>query len=270
MITRFNENTLLTLGLKKGDKYTNAGRFLADENDFNFGIDIVKFGKNQSEIIRRERLTNQSLLKQYDKGMALFEEYYHDYEEVTGAYRVSRVRLPQEAFRESLANSIVHRDYSIKANIQIEFWDNHICVTSPGGLTDGMAEETYLNGGLSVPRNETIANIFYRLNIIETFGTGINRIIESYSEYRQKPTFVIEGNVIRTVLPIIDYSKKSLFSEREQIVWNSLKKGTKTRKELQERLGTGDSVTKELLNELVKQGKIERIGKGPSTKYRML
>jgi ATP-dependent DNA helicase RecG len=266
-VKTFTDDTLVTLGLKRSGKFTNSGRFFADENRFNFGVDIVKFGKNRSEFIRRERLTNQSLLTQYQEAMAMFDQYYHDYEVVTKGERVTRTRLPREAFRESLANAIVHRDYQVKGNIQIEFWDDHIRVVSPGGLTSQMTPESYLEGNVSIPRNETIANIFFRLKLIETFGTGIERVKQSYLEFEQEPTFKVSTTFIEVNLPTIDYSKQQVADDREEKILTLLVEGPKSRSYINKELGFGPTWTLKLLTTLLEQGKIERIGAGPSTKY---
>ena len=269
-LEEFTEGTLVTLGLKKTGKFTNAGRLFADKNSYKFGIDIVKFGANTSEFIKRLRMTNQSLIKQFNEAMDFFELYYHDYEVVTGRSRVSRVRIPQKAFREALANAIVHRDYQINANIQIEFWDTYIRIVSPGGLTSEISEEQYLNGGISVARNVTIANIFYRLNIIETLGTGIGRIKSEYLPFGQAPKFKLSPNIIEVVLPVIDYDKKSISDSRGSDVLSLLKKGPCSRTEIEQALGLGASTTKNILTILLEQNRIERFGRARATKYRLL
>jgi len=269
-LEEFTEGTLVTLGLKKAGKFTNAGRFFADENAYKFGVDIVKFGANSSEFVKRLRLTNQSIIKQYDEAMAMFDTYYHDYEVISNGERVRRTRLPRNAFREALANAIVHRDYQMNANIQIEFWDTHIKIVSPGSPPDEISEAQYLNGGISVPRNATIANIFYRLNLIETLGTGIGRIKNEYLAFSQAPKFKLSSNIIEVVLPIIDYDKKVISDSRVEEILTLLEKAPCSRTEIQQELGLSASTIKNILAILLEQNKIERFGKARATKYRLL
>ena len=267
-ISTVTEDTLVTLGLKSDGKFTNAGRLLADENSYGFGVDIVKYGRNYSEFVKRLRMTNQSIIKQYEDAMAFFDLYYHDYEVVYQGERVKRTRIPRDAFREALANAIVHRDYQMNGNIQIEFWDSHIKLTSPGGLTNEITAEQYLNGNISLPRNATIANIFYRLKIIETMGTGIGRIKHEYRTFGQPPKFDLAPNLIEITLPVIDYDKKEIIDSRHADVIEMLVDGPCTRAEIQERLMLSASSVKNLLNDLLEQDKIERFGSGRATKYR--
>jgi len=269
-LTKFSEDTLITLGLRKSGKYTNAGRFFADVNSFHFGVDIVKFGANHSQFIKRLRMTNQSILKQFNEAMDFFDVYYHDYEEIVGKTRVNRVRIPKKSFREALANAIIHRDYQMNANIQIEFWDTHIRVMSPGGLTSEITVEQYLNGGVSIPRNAIVANIFYRLNIIEILGTGIARIKQEYLPFSQSPKFKVLSNIIEIELPVISYDKAGVSDRRMAEVLTLLEKGSASRAENQEKLNLSASITKNILASLALQNKIERFGKGRATKYRLL
>ena len=269
-LTEFTEGTLITLGLKKGEQFTNAGRVFADVNSYKFGVDIVKFGANHSEFIKRLRMTNQSIIKQFNESMDFFDLYYSPYEVVSKGERIERTRIPRNAFREALANAIVHRDYLMNANIQIEFWDTHIRIMSPGGLTSDISEETYLSGGVSVPRNTTIAHIFFRLKIIEVLGTGIGRIKGEYLAFGQEPKFKLAPNIIEIILPIIDYGKKATIEKREIDVLDLLKHSPASRAEIQEKLGISSSTTKRFLNTLLDQDKIERFGRGKGIKYRLL
>ena len=92
---------------------------------------------------------------------------------------VSLELVPREAFREAIANALVHRCWDVNASINVRMFPDRIEVTSPGGLPDGITEEMYLAGGPSVARNPILANVFFRLGHIERFRTGIPRIIEA-------------------------------------------------------------------------------------------
>ena len=194
-IKNISLDILRTLNLYDKDVYYNfAAELLADSNDMEFsGIDIVRFGKNMNQILYRETLNKISLLSQYDRAIEIFEQYYQ-YEEIEGFNRIQKELIPKEAFRESLANAIVHRVWDVNSNIQIYMYEDRIEVISPGGLTEWISKEEYLFGNISVLRNPIIAGIFYRLNIIERFGTGIMRINNEYSNSISKPRFDVNKN----------------------------------------------------------------------------
>jgi ATP-dependent DNA helicase RecG len=101
---------LKTLNLYAKEGYYNvAAELLADENEFTFsGLDIVKFGKDSNTILYRETINKKSLLAQYQRAIDLFKQYYQ-YEEIQGYHRIQQELIPKEAFREALANAIVHR-----------------------------------------------------------------------------------------------------------------------------------------------------------------
>lgn len=64
----------------------------------------------------------------------------------------------------------------MNSQIKISMFDDRIEIVSPGGLS----KEEYLLGQISILRNPILANLFYRLGLIEQFGMGIRRIISSY------------------------------------------------------------------------------------------
>ena len=123
---------------------------------------------------------------------------------IDGPYRKTVEEVPLVAYRESIANLIVHRDYMKNVDSRIEIFSDRIEIVSPGGLPIGILEDEYLEGRLSIPRNRIIADIFLRLKIIEKLGTGIRRIKEYYREYDAKPDFIITENSITVILPRIN------------------------------------------------------------------
>jgi ATP-dependent DNA helicase RecG len=269
-VKTFTEDSLQVLGLKVGEKFTNAGMLLSDKNSFPFGCDAVKFGATQSEFLKRERVIGESVLLQYKKMMDFFDENYYGYEAVAGGKREKRIMIPREAFRETLANAIIHRDYRQSSNIQIECWENKVVITSPGGLPVGVTEEMYLNQSTSTLRNPQLAMIFLRLRLIESFGTGIWRIKEAYNFFAEQPKFEIFDRQIRVTLPKINYDRSGNEMRQYRIdkTLNLLEEGEKTRRELQAQLSINDTMMKELLGTLVHGNKIERLGKGRATLYR--
>lgn len=103
--------------------------------------------------------------------------------EFSGLHRIDKKDYPEEALREALLNSLVHRDYSYSGSILISIFDDRIEFVSIGGLVRGISLEDIMLG-VSVTRNEKLANIFYRLMLIEAYGTGVPKIIRSYDDYQ--------------------------------------------------------------------------------------
>lgn len=269
-IEKINLDILKTLNLYNKDGYYNiAAELLADDNDMEFsGLDIVRFGKDISQILYRETISKKSLLSQYDRVIEIFEQYYQ-YEQIEGYKRVKKELIPKEAFRESLANAIVHRVWDINSHIQISMYEDRIEINSPGGLPEGISKDEYLYGNISVLRNPVIAGVFYRLDIIEKFGTGIMRISKEYANSISKPSFDISRNSICIRLPVIDINKLDL-SEEEAFVLNILKDEIElSRGEIDKKSGFNKSKTLRIINNLAEKNIVQKLGKGPGTTYRL-
>ena len=267
-IENLSLDILKTLNLYDKDGYYNiAGELLADENDIEYsGIDIVRFGKDINQILYRKTLSNGSLLYQYEKAIEIFERYYQ-YEEIEGYDRIRKELIPREAFRESLANAIVHRVWDIKTHIQIAMYKDRIEINSPGGLPAGISKEEYLSGNLSILRNPIIAGVFYRLNFIEQFGTGVMRIIDEYRQSISKPRFEIYENNIKIILPVIEIDESNL-AEDEVVIYNILKDEVElSRGELDEKSGFNKSKTLRIINGLINKNLVRKLGRGPGTTY---
>ena len=264
-INTFNQDTLKTLNLYDNDNgYNNAAGILADKNHFP-GIDIMKFGENISIIQKRVTFENMSILEVYDKTIDVFRDYYQ-YEEIQGSDRKTVEKIPEAAFREAVANALIHRTWDMESEIRISMFDDRIEIVSPGGLPSGITEDEYLAGKLSVLRNRILANVFYRLGFVEIFGTGIIRIKQLYKEGLSKPDFEVSENTIKTVLPI--FEKDLDLTEDERVVYKTLSKiMLKSISEIAPYVPFGKSKTTQLLKNMGKKGIITVEGKGRGTKY---
>ena len=265
LLKNFSKDVLKTLNLYD-DKigYNNAAELFADSNTFS-GIDIAKFGKNIDEILDRNLFVNISIISQFQKTLEVFNRYYK-YEQILGSERIEKELIPEKAFRETIANALIHRTWDVNSNIRISMYENKIEVSSPGGLPSGISEKEYLNGQISQLRNPILANIFFRLKYIEMFGTGIRRINESYKDYAIKPAFEIFENSIKITLPII--TTKLFLTTDEKIVMDILEKGAilSSGEILQMTEFKKDKLNR-LLKKLIQKNYIDVIGNGRGTKY---
>lgn len=266
-IETFNKDTLKTLNLYDDvNGFNNAAGLLADKNYFP-GIDIVKFGENISIIQKRITFENTSVLDIYEKALSVFRDYYQ-YEVIQGADRKMVEKIPEAAFREAIANALIHRVWDVDLQIRVSMFDDRIEVVSPGGLPSGITEDEYLSGKLSVLRNRNLANVFYRLGFVEIFGTGITRIKQVYSEASVKPSFEVSENAIQIVLPV--YEESTNLTEDEKVVYKLLSRNMlKSMSEIAPYISFGKSKTTKLLKDMEQKGVIAIEGKGKGTKYRI-
>lgn len=266
-IQHLNEDILRTLELYTTElKFNNAAALLSDTNQFK-GIDIIKFGDNIDEIMDHETFENISILALLNKATTMYKTYYQ-YEKIANTSRTIIEKVPEKAFREALANALVHRLWDINAFIKISMFYDKIEITSPGGLPAGINSEEYMNGQISILRNPIIGNLFYRLRYIEKFGTGILRINHAYSNSLIKPIFKVYENSISITLPVI--SILDSLSDDEMKIINSLKGNfILSRTEIEKQTKFNKAKTVRLLNALVERRIITKSGNARSTKYHL-
>ncbi|MEN8236311.1 MAG: ATP-binding protein [Pseudomonadota bacterium] len=106
--------------------------------------------------------------------------------------RIDEPEYPPSALREALINALCHRDYSIQGGtISLAIYDDRIEITSPGLLPNGVTVQSLKEVHDSKPRNDGIANVFFRRGMIETFGIGTQAMVEACREYEcQEPDFI--------------------------------------------------------------------------------
>lgn len=265
-IKALNKDVLKTLNLySDSEGYNHAAALLADENNYP-GIDIARFGESISIILKRATFEHESVLDELEKAVAVYRDYYQ-YEEIRGMDRVKVETIPEEAFRETIANALVHRTWDVNAQIRVSMFDDRIEVSSPGGLPSGLSEAEYLKGNVSILRNPILGNIFFRLHIVEILGTGIIRIREAYKNSNRKPIFEILENSINVVLPVI--SELDL-TEDEAAVYKVLSKVLpRSISEITAAVPFGKSKTTILLKRLADKNIVTIVGTGRGTKYKL-
>ena len=261
----FNQDTLKTLNLYTSNTgYTNAAGILADNNHFP-GVDMVRFGDSISVILKRVTIEHVSALTVYERAMEVFRDYYR-YEIIQGQDRKEMYKIPEEAFREAIANALIHRVWDMDSQIRVSMFDDRVEVVSPGSLPPGITVEEYLDGKLSVLRNRNLANVFYRLGFVEVFGTGIARIKELYKDSVSQPEFKVSENTIQIVLPIVEENLN--LTDDEKAVYKALSRTMlKSIREIMPDVDFGKSKVTQLLKEMNKKGVVIIEGKGRGTKY---
>lgn len=266
-IEQLTKDILKTLELYSDQNgFNNAAALLADNNHFK-GIDIIRFGDSIDEIMERKTFENVSILSQMEQSIQMFHQYYR-YEKIEGMERKSVDKIPEKAFREAVANALVHRMWDIPASIKISMYPDKIEISFPGGLPAGLSEDEYLNGQISLLRNPIIGNVFFRLKYIEKLGTGILRINRAYANALIKPYYQIFSNSIKVILPVIstDYN----LNKTEKMLLAFLKnRNNLTRKEIEKLSGMEKTKIIRGLNNLIQKNIVHREGNGRGTRYKI-
>lgn len=262
-LSEFNMDSLKSLNLYGEGGYNNAAALLADENSFG-GLDIVVFGYTINEFKKRITLNGISLLKQYEEALKVFEDEYI-IERIDGGFRKKYERIPYEAYREAIANSLIHRAYDVKANTKVEMYPDKIVVTSPGGLVRSITKEAFEKGSYSALRNPIVANVFHRLKIVEAFATGIKRINGSYASSQKKPSFDVGDSFISVTLPVKEEIELSANEKNVLILMNGSLDYTRGDLEKASRIGKASLIR--VLNSLIEKGLVVKKGAARSSFY---
>ena len=204
---------------------------------------------------------------------AFLDIHNRNHAKVKGLYREDRRDYPEDALREALLNALVHRDYAFSSSTLISVYDDRIEFVSVGGLPKGVSLDDIVLG-LSVLRNENLATIFYRLHLIEAYGTGIPKIMRSYTDCTRKPELQATGNAFKITLPNRNmYSPKAagndvFFSESEEkIIALFDKQDEIIRNDVEAALSISQAMAVRLLRGLIDKGAVRVIGGGRKTRY---
>lgn len=263
----FGEAQKKTLGLINRDGlYTNLALLLSDQCTHT--IKVAVFDGIEKETFKDRYEFEGSLLRQMTECYAFIDRYNRTQSTFRGLERIDKRDYPEEALREALMNCIVHREYALSGSTLINIFDDRIEFISLGGLPKGIGYDDIMLG-ISMPRNKKLANIFYRLRLIEAYGTGISKIMRSYSEQAQKPYIEVSGNAFKITLPNMKIAVKAeAESERceEVLKLFGLTKQI-TRADVEKALGVSYATAARILAKLVEQKRILRIGNTRNTKY---
>ncbi|MCE8425366.1 MAG: putative DNA binding domain-containing protein [Candidatus Methanoperedens sp.] len=134
---------------------------------------VLYKGKDKVKILDRKDF-REDPLKDYENAITFLQQHLRLEYEIKGAGpRLEIPEIPYEALREGILNAIIHRDYMEEgARVMIEIFDDRVEISNPGELLFNREEL----GRKSVARNPVIFDMFYRLDLIEKVGSGINRI----------------------------------------------------------------------------------------------
>lgn len=269
----FDNNKYKLLNVVNNEnKYTNLGLLLSDQCPYTIKCAIFN-GTNKIEFRDRKEFTG-SVLKQVDDIFEYFELFNKISGKIIGLKRIDTRDYPEYSLREALLNAVIHRSYYFDSSIMVTLYDDKFEILSMGGLIDGITMKEIFKG-VSSSRNPNLANIFYRLGYVESFGTGIGRIMDSYAQHDKKPIFDATENTFSITLPNINYeeitSKSNIISpslSQEDIIINYLKEYNKiNRKEAEKLLNVSKTRAYEVLNNMLEKNVIKKENTGKNTYY---
>ena len=269
---QFGQAQMKTLGIMTQDGvYTNLGLLLSDQCVHTIKAAVFE-GTNQNQFKDRKEFTG-SLFRQMDDVYDFIDFRNQIHSSFEKLRRIDRRDYPEAAIRESLLNLLIHREYAFRASSFISIYTDRIEFTSIGGLVSGVTVKD-VTMGISVCRNVKLANIFYRLELIEAYGTGILKIMDAYEGSGLTPKIETSDHAFKIILPNLNTKTKGSYSEdsrsstgEEKVVALAKEQGSVTRKEVETLLGIGQTTSGRLLKQMVENGLVVRKGKGKNTHY---
>ena len=276
----FSEEKYIALGLRNihDDQYTNLAMILSDQCQHTTKIAV--FGDEANITFKDAKEFGGSIFKQLDDSYAYLMLCNRTAATFKGLERVELSDYPEDALREALLNALVHRDYSYSGSIIINVNDSCIEFISLGGLLPGLSADD-IRSGISQPRNRKLAEIFHRLRLIESYGTGIRKIYALYKDCALQPRIEVTTNTFKLVLPNMNVSgavSESMPETTEKVpgvITPQMKTvidylaeyGEMTDEDLQELLNIKKTRAYLLARQMNENGLIDIIGRGAAKKY---
>ena len=274
----FGDQQKRTLNIIGSDgTYTNLGMLLSDQCVHT--IKMAVFDGSRKSVFRDRKELTGSLLTQLEDAYSYIDQFNRTRAEFEGLDRIDKRDYPGEALREALLNAITHRDYSFSGSTLISIFDDRIEFVTIGGLVRGLTFDDIMLG-VSALRNQNLANVFYRLNLIEAYGTGILKINESYADCAAKPQFEVTDNAFKITLPNSNYAseRKDVATppkiegkvDRQEILLRlAEERGYIVRKDVEGALKVSQATAILILRDMVEKGLLIKEGSGKLQKYRI-
>lgn len=209
-------------GLNLNDKFATNLELLNSDGDFNYvaylladingiSIKVAKYnGLNRVDLIENNEYGYCSLIKATKSVLDKLELENKTLTQITSKERVNKRLWNPVALREAVINAIVHNDYTYEIPPKFEIFADRIEITSTGCLPDNINQDEFFEG-ISVPRNKELMRIFKDLDLVEQLGSGIPRIIETYS--RECVTFT--GHFIRMTFKTFGYAPEQQLNNEQ-------------------------------------------------------
>lgn len=262
----FSEVQMKNLGiLSSDDIYTNMGLLVSDQCKHSIKFAVFQ-GSDKLVFKDRKELTG-SLFAQLTDAYKTIDFYNGTKATFHDLIRTDERDYPEDAVREALLNAIVHRDYSFSGSTILNLYSDRLEIISLGGLVSGLSLEAAMLGA-SQPRNEKLAGLFYRMKLIEAYGTGISKIISCYKGLPVQPKFENVEGAFRVVLPNTHTQELSVEDEKYLPILRLFEKQKEiTRSDVENALGIGTTYAINMLKEMLDKELIKKVGNGRLTRY---
>lgn len=267
----FSKTKYRALGIttQADELYSNLALIISDQCAHTTKVAV--FADEENTKFRDSKEFGGSIFEQLDSTYAYLTLCNKTTATFKGLERIEKVDYPEEALREALLNALVHRDYSFSGSIIINVNDKEMEFISIGGLLPGLSPDD-IRSGISQPRNKNLADIFHRLHLIESYGTGIRKIYNLYANCSEQPRIEVTSNTFKIILPNMN---RAMSKENETFITTQMQKildyveenGQITDIEIQELLGLKKTRAFTLAKQMRDEGLIRAVGRGTEKRY---
>ena len=219
-----NDNFARTLDLLTDDgKYNYVAYLLADENGNS--MKLAKYsGTDRCDLISNNEYGYCCLITATRKVLDKLDVENKVSSVITPTRRIDTPQWDKIAVREAVINAVVHNNYIYGAPSKIELYSNRLEITSVGRIPTGLTEDDFF-GGVSLPRNRELMRIFRDVEMVESLGSGMNRIMRKYG----RENYEFGDNYVRMIVPYnwTPETENSIVENGDSIVENDDKSGLK-------------------------------------------
>lgn len=219
-------------------------------------------------IATRDSIGN--LFQQYKDCIAFITSRLNSSYKIHGTgTREEQLEIPPEAIREVVINAIVHRNYNVPGPTKILIYDDRVDIISPGNFPGPIMADR-INIGITYIRNSIITRVFRDIGIIEKLGSGLMTVFESYAKRHLPSPIITEGTgFVKCTLPRPRVEQQNISNHTNDKIFELMT----TKSEIQTQdvasyMSISRATANRVLKKLTEQGLLERIGKGPATRYR--
>lgn len=263
---RLNDNFARSLELlTDSDKYNYVAYLLSDENGNS--IKVAKYSSiDRCDLTENNEYGYCSLIKATKSVLAKLDIENRTAATITPVERKETPLWDKVALREAVINAIVHNDYSFEVPPKFEIFPDRLEITSAGRLPESLTREEFFSG-ISIPRNKELMRIYRDVELVESLGSGIPRILRAYGE----ECFKFTDNFIRITFPVSGQGKsgekttqkttqKATQKTAQKILHYIKQDASISRNKLAELCGISPDGIKWQLNKMQKNGVIRRVG----------
>jgi len=269
----FGKEKYRALGItqKNDELFTNLALIISDQCAHTTKVAV--FGDDSNTTFKDNKEFGGSIFAQLEDTFDYLMLCNRTKASFKGLERIEKQDYPEEALREALLNAVVHRDYSYSGSIIINVNDERIEFISIGGLLPGLSTDD-IRIGISQPRNKNLAEMFHRLRLIESYGTGIRRIYKLYENCPVQPVIEATTNAFKMVLPNMNAMTAAapnqaspVTAQMQKVLDYTSAHGHITDEEVQSLLGIKKTRAFELMKQMRNMGLVQRVGRGAEKKY---